>query len=98
MAELDDVKYPFGDKRIEGKVIVINKRGFGFISSIKVPYTRIYFHWTNLVPQTINFAEIKRSDPVDFILEKKSDGTYKAIKIDVLERESTPPAEETKSE
>lgn len=90
MADLDDVKYPFGDKRIEGKIIVVNKRGFGFISSKEVPYTRIYFHWTNLVPQTINFAEIKRSDPVDFILEKKGDGTYKAIKIDVLEREAPP--------
>lgn len=89
-SELDDVKYPFGSKRIEGKVIVVNKRGFGFISSKEVPYTRIYFHWTNLIPQTINFSEIKRNDPVDFVLEKKNDGTYKAIKIDILEKEVPP--------
>jgi hypothetical protein len=84
----NDSKFPFGEKRIEGKVILINKRGYGFISSIEIPYTRIYFHWTNLVPQTINFAEIRRGDPVDFVLEKKDDGTYKAIKVDVLERET----------
>ena len=88
-----DIKYPFGDKRIEGKVILVNRRGFGFISSKEILYTRIYFHWTNLVPQTINFSEIKRGDPVDFILEKKNDGTYKAIKVDVLEREPSPVVE-----
>lgn len=84
--EAVDTKFPFNDKRVEGKVIMINKRGYGFISTKEVPYTRIYFHWTNLLPQTINFAEIRRGDPVDFILEKKDDGTYKAIKVDVLEK------------
>jgi cold shock CspA family protein len=91
--ETAETKFPFADKRIEGKVIMINKRGYGFISSKEVPYTRIYFHWTNLIPQTINFAEIKRGDPVDFLLEKKDDGTFKAIKVDVLEREKPVAAE-----
>lgn len=81
-------KFPFGNERIEGKIIAINQRGFGFISTMKVPFTRIYFHWTNLIPTTINFKELKRNDPVDFVLEMKENGTYKAIKIDVLERET----------
>lgn len=85
----DTDRYPFGEKRVEGKIIAVNKRGFGFISSKEIPYTRIYFHWTNLLPQTINFADLKRSDPVDFICEKKPDGTYRAVKVDILEKEST---------
>lgn len=88
--ELDVEKFPHGSNRLEGKIIAVNKKGFGFISCKDVPFTRIYFHWTNLVPQTINFAEIKRGDPVDFILEKKADGTFKAIKVDILEKETTP--------
>ena len=81
-------RYPFGRSRIEGTIYAINKaKGYGFISCDKIPFTRIYFHWTNLIIETINFAEIKRGDPVDFELEKKEDGTYRAIKVDVLERE-----------
>jgi cold shock CspA family protein len=90
------VRYPFGaDKRLEGKVILVNKRGYGFISCKDVPYTRIYFHWTNLIPQ-INFADLRRGDTVDFILEKKDDGTYKAIKVDAFDdskNEVTPTTE-----
>ena len=85
----DSERFPFGEKRIEGKIIAVNKRGFGFISSITIPFTRIYFHWTNLLPQTINFIDLKRNDPVDFICEKKADGSYRAVKIDVLEPEKS---------
>ena len=77
------------DKRLVGKIILLNKRGYGFISSMEVPFTRIYFHWTNLIPQTINFAELKRGDEVDFVLVKREDGTYKAIKVDVLAKLDT---------
>lgn len=76
------------DKRYVGKIILINKRGYGFISCKDVPFTRIYFHWTNLLPQTANFAELKRGDEVEFSLVHKEDGTYKAIKIDVFEAKS----------
>lgn len=83
----DKERYPFGESRIEGKIIAVNKKGFGFISSKDIPFTRIYFHWTNLKPETVNFADLKRNDPVDFICEKKTDGTYRAVKVDVLEPE-----------
>ena len=82
----DKERFPHGKERIEGKVIALNKRGFGFIGSLKVPFTRIYFHWTYLIPETINFQQLKRNDPVDFILEKIGDGSYRALKIDVLEK------------
>ena len=76
------------EKRFVGKIILVNKRGYGFISTKEVPFTRIYFHWTNLLPQTANFAELKRGDEVEFNLVHKEDGTYKAIKIDVFEPDS----------
>lgn len=76
-------------EKLIGKVFLVNKRGYGFISCKEVPFTRIYFHWTNMIPQTINFKELKRGDEVEFDLVKKGDGTYKAIKIDVLEKLDT---------
>lgn len=82
--------------RLVGKIIVVNKRGYGFISCKDIPFTRIYFHWTNLIQQTVNFTELKVGDPVEFDVVKKDDGTYKAIKIDALEREN--PIEDVKSE
>lgn len=72
-------------KRLIGKVTVVHPKGFFFISCKDMPFIRIYAHWTALIPQTINFKELKVGDEVEFSpIETKNQG-WRAIKIDVLE-------------
>ena len=71
---------------IQGKIIKIsNEGGWGFISSKEVPFTRIFFHWTSLEQDTLNFTELKRGMEVEFILVEKEGRGFSAIKISVLE-------------
>lgn len=44
-------------RRIQGKIFSINeKKGYGFITSLELEFTKIYFYWTNLV-NGISFTE-----------------------------------------
>jgi cold shock CspA family protein len=81
-------------ERISGKIITVNKlRGYGFISSKQVPFTKIYFHWTNLVADTVPFTELKKGDPVEFklienFIDRKTNEEMgpRALNIEVLEK------------
>ena len=74
-------------KRIIGKVVRVDKKGYGFIISKDIPFTRIFFHWTSLIQETIKFTELKKGDEVEFTPIEYGDKGYRAIKIDVLERD-----------
>lgn len=75
------------DKRIIGRIIKLSDKGYGFIISKDIPFTRIFFHWTSLNQDTSNFTELKKGDEVEFTpLEIENKGV-RAIKIDVLEPE-----------
>lgn len=74
--------------RIEGHITRIfdeeGTGGYGFISSRSKPYTRIFFHWSALVPNTKDFTELKKGDKVKFDLIKYEDKGWRALKIEVL--------------
>lgn len=77
------------DARIKGRILSLNtKRGFGFLQSDALPFTRIYFHWTFLVQGTKKFNELERGMEVEFTMAKGTDSkgveTDRAIKIKVL--------------
>lgn len=82
------------EKRYTGKIIHLNKRGFGFIVSKDIEFTRIYFHWSGLNPSAPHFTELQKGDEVEFnaieYVDRKTneDKGVRAIKIDVLEPES----------
>jgi cold shock CspA family protein len=78
------------DNRIEGKIIHLGSGGWGFITSESMPYTRIFFHWTTLEGNTLRFPDLKKGMRVLFMPQLRDDGTYRALKIRVIE--------ETKSE
>ncbi len=73
------------DKRIDGKIIKISSEGYGFISSKDVPFTRIFFHWTSLRPDTLKFTELKSGMKVSFVAFNVEDKGFRAIKIKVEE-------------
>lgn len=70
-------------KRINGTVIHINSKGYGFINSPSVPFTRIFFHWQSL-HHTINIMDMHEGDKVSFELRKNDDGGFRAIRVDLI--------------
>lgn len=73
------------DVRIEGKILKVSDNGYGFISSRDIPFTRIFFHWTSLRPDTINFKELHSGMKVSFVAFEVENKGYRAIKIKVEE-------------
>lgn len=85
------------EKRYKGKIIAIIEGeggGYGFISSRDIPYRRIFFHWSALLPDTKTFDLLEEGDEVEFTGinlpdSVESDGTkkirgWRALRIKVL--------------
>lgn len=69
----------------KGKIVFLEEtKGFGFIISSEIPFTRIYFHWSGLIPDTLNFKDLKKGMEVEFIPITQILNGIKAIKIKVI--------------
>jgi cold shock CspA family protein len=81
------------DKKIEGKIFHLSEKGWGFISSQEIEFTRIFFHWTGLDKDTMHFNELRRGMKVEFNpvhIKQVDEETgkevgWRAIKIKVIE-------------
>jgi len=78
---------------ITGKIIRLDPSGYGFISSKDIEFTRIFFHWTALEQDTLNFKELKKGmivefKPIDFIDKEGNKKGWRAIKIRIVENEN----------
>jgi cold shock CspA family protein len=73
------------EKRITGKIIMVSSKGFGFISSQDVPFTRIFFHWTSLRPDTAKFQDLRSGMKVSMVAFEVESKGWRAIKIKVEE-------------
>lgn len=73
------------EKRLKGKIIKVSKEGYGFITSIEIPFTRIFFHWSALEPKTKKFTELRSGMKVSFVPFITDEKGYRAIKILVEE-------------
>lgn len=72
------------DVRAVGKIIKLSDKGWGFISSKDIKFTRIFFHWTSLTQDTLKFPELRNGMKVEFTpIEVLNKGT-RAIKIKVV--------------
>lgn len=81
------------EKRIKGKIIRVDPKGYGFIISNELPFERIFFHWSSLRGNTLRFPELKRGMTVEFVArdQGKDEVThenkgYKAIRIEVVNK------------
>ena len=82
------------EKRVIGKVIKVSEKGWGFISSRDIKFTRIFFHWTSLRQDTLRFPDLKIGMQVEFSPVEVPDKGMRAIKIKVV----TPvPTDDTKA-
>ena len=74
------------EERITGKIIHLEEdKGWGFITSPDIKFTRIFFHWTALQPDTLNFTLLKKHMKVDFTPKLFNETNWRAIKIKVIE-------------
>lgn len=71
-----------------GRIMGLSEKGFGFISSPDIKFTRIFFHWTALKPNTLNFTQLKLGMHVRFEPKNIPDKGIRAIKIEVIQNES----------
>ena len=75
----------FFEKRIRGKITRVDERGFGFITSKEIPFTRIFFHWSGLLQSTRNFKDLDKGLIVEFNPFLVEDKGYRALKIAVVD-------------
>jgi cold shock CspA family protein len=73
-----------GERRVIGRIIKLSKTGYGFISSKDIPFTRVFFHWTSLKQNTLNFAKLELGMHVEFTPKEVEDKGTRAIRIVVL--------------
>lgn len=73
------------DKRVKGKIFKVSPKGFGFIISKDMPFTRIFFHWTSLNQNTLNFTELRKGMEVEFTPIELEDKGCRAYRIQVLQ-------------
>jgi cold shock CspA family protein len=70
-----------------GKIIKVSDKGWGFISSKDIEFTRIFFHWTALQQGTSNFKDLKTGMKVEFVPVQIPEKGWRATKIKVLNGE-----------
>jgi len=73
------------EKRIIGKIIKVADNGWGFITSKEIKFTRIFFHWTSLKQDTLNFKSLKKGMQVEFTPSEVVGKGWRAIRIKVIE-------------
>jgi cold shock CspA family protein len=72
------------EKRSVGRIIKLSDEGWGFISSKDIPFTRIFFHWTWLKQNTLNFKELRVGMKVEFTPNEVPGKGFRGIKVEVL--------------
>jgi len=75
---------PNSNRRVQGKIILINESGYGFISSKEIPFRRIFFHWSFLEQDTLKWEELEEGMQVEFKPLDIPEKGWRAIKIKVL--------------
>ncbi len=77
--------------KIKGRIVKLSEDGWGFITSKELKFTRIFFHWSSLIQDTIKFTELKVGMNVEFISqevkptdERPKQNGFRAIKICVI--------------
>ena len=76
-------------KEMEGTITKVSPDGYGFILSPELPFTRIFFHWTALRQDTLNFTQLKKYMRVRFVPVNTHNQGYRAFKIMVLDNGRT---------
>lgn len=78
-----EIKFEPGT-RVTGKVFFINKKkGYAFVNSTALPFTRIFMHWQEL-PHTVNILNLKPGTIVDFEPVYFEEDGWRALKVKMV--------------
>lgn len=80
---------PQTEQRMVGKIIKLSDKGYGFISSRNLEFTRIFFHWTALRQNTKSFLDLTVGMQVEFTPIQLPEKGWRATKIEVIETEDS---------
>jgi len=75
------------NEKTVGKIVKLSPKGWGFILSPSHQFTKIYFHWTALQQNTLNFNDLKIGMIVKFFTQRYKDYGVRAYKIEVVDGE-----------
>lgn len=78
----NDISYQ--SEKTQGKIVKLSPAGWGFILSPSHQFTRIFFHWTALQQNTLNFNELKIGMTVKFFMQRYKEQGVRAYKIEVM--------------
>lgn len=82
MSEHDENKE---ELRVHGKIIKVSDSGWGFISSKDIKFTRIFFHWTSLLQDTLKFTDIHNGMKCEFTPIEVEGKGFRAIRIRIIQ-------------
>lgn len=82
----EPVEQPPAVNRIEGKILTLHTKGYGFITSEEIEFERIFFHWTALVNDTLRFKQLREGMRVEFEPRNIPNRGWRAVRIKVLPR------------
>jgi len=71
--------------KTEGKIVKLHPNGWGFILSPQLQFTRIFFHWTALSQNTLNFTDLKVGMRVRFYTQHHKEQGVRAYRIEVMD-------------
>lgn len=86
------------DQKVVGRIIKVSRKGWGFISSKEIEFTRIFFHWTALRQDTLSFLEVKPGMMAEFTPLKIEGKGYRAVHVRILEKAPIVITEEVEAE
>jgi cold shock CspA family protein len=71
-------------KEATGRIVKVNEKGYGFIISPDIKFTRIFFHWTSLVQDTLRFDQLKKGMFCKFTPKTVEGKGVRAIRIKIV--------------
>lgn len=71
-------------EKTTGQIVKLNPSGWGFIVSPSYQFTRIFFHWTALQQNTLNFNDLQVGMRVKFFIQKYKEQGMRAYRIEVI--------------
>lgn len=69
-----------------GIITAVNKdKGYGFLSTPDLPFTRIFFHWSALINNTLHFKKVEKGMKAEFEVQEHEPDKYRAVRMRIIE-------------
>ncbi len=77
-------KETYGEgRKFTGKILRLYRKGYGFLSTPELEFTRVFFHWSVLTRESPNFTELTPNMSVEFTAREFEDKGWRAMMVKV---------------